>query len=499
MVPDQHHHRPAPGRHPVAGCPARSTWSRVPIGIDVHTGQAFCFDPFQAYQRGIVTDPVMLVLGSKGSGKSTLVKSLAVRMAAYGYLIRHIDPKGEAGPLADYFGIDPIRPGDAVDQSLRRARPDRSGPDGRSLSPRPPSTGRSRRSNRPPSPPPPATELALTLEILTERLAQPDQLLTPIAHRRPGRAGPGRRPPHPRPARRLGTMMFGESTVTVDATAPYLSVDLSGHDDDTLRVLMVAVTGWITGLWEGTDRLRPKVVVMDEFWRLLTDRATAEWAKHAFKMAREHGTSYIGVLQHLGDLRSVDADTRNLAMGLLADSETRIVYRQPPDQAAALAELLGLTAEETDAGAAAHPGSGAVEGRRPIVRGRTRPHRHRTADRRHQPGDGRTPMNPHASTRPARDRSSSGCSSPLSRDRAGVGERRPGRIDPRRRPPGRRRRCRRDAPCVPRRRHGLDAGHPVRPVWAAIRRRGRSRSIPPGRGGAGRSGRPDGVPMGRHR
>jgi hypothetical protein len=39
----------------------------------------------------------------------------------------------------------------------------------------------------------------------------------------------------------------------------------------------VAVTGWVMGLW-GSDRLRPKVVVMDEFWRLLTDRATAACA-----------------------------------------------------------------------------------------------------------------------------------------------------------------------------------------------------------------------------
>ena len=84
--------------------------ARVPVGIDVHTGSAFCFDPFHAYQRGIVTDPVMLVLGSKGSGKSTLVKSLAIRMAAHGYLIRHIDPKGEGHPLASYFGVDPVRP-----------------------------------------------------------------------------------------------------------------------------------------------------------------------------------------------------------------------------------------------------------------------------------------------------------------------------------------------------------------------------------------------------
>ena len=88
--------------------------ARVPVGIDIHTGSAFCFDPFQAYQRCIVTDPVMLVLGSKGSGKSTLVKSLAVRMAAHDYLIRHIDPKGEGHALAAYFGVEPVRPGRVV-------------------------------------------------------------------------------------------------------------------------------------------------------------------------------------------------------------------------------------------------------------------------------------------------------------------------------------------------------------------------------------------------
>ena len=320
--------------------------SRVPVGVDVHTGQAFSFDPFQAYQRGIVTDPVMLVLGSKGSGKSTLVKSLAVRMAAYGYLIRHVDPKGETGLLADYFGMPPIRPGDAVINPF----------DGLDL------TDRARMGialtaaalNRPLTPIEQAavtaatrTDLVLTLGTLIEALARPDQLLTPIdiddRDVRDLVAGL-----HALAGTSLGSMLFGASTVTVDAATPYLSVDLSGHDDDTLRVLMVAVTGWITGLWEGADRLRPKVVVMDEFWRLLKDRGTVEWAKHAFKLAREHGTSYIGVLQHLGDLRSVDTDTRNLAMGLLADSETRVVYRQPPDQAAALAELLGLTAEETD-------------------------------------------------------------------------------------------------------------------------------------------------------
>jgi type IV secretory pathway VirB4 component len=317
---------------------------RVPVGIDAHTGSAFCFDPFQAYQRGIVTDPVMLVLGSKGSGKSTLVKSLAIRMAAHGYLIRHVDPKGEGHPLAEFFGVDPIRPGRVIINPFEGLRRDERGRMGIALV--------SAALDRPLTPVEAAAVTTaagvterLNLEVLAERLASPADLLSPlvITDRDVRELIAGL---HTLRSSNAGRMMFGDSTATVDASAPYLGVDLSGHDDDTLRVLMVAVTGWITGLW-GTDRLRPKVVIMDEFWRLLTDRATAEWAKHAFKMSREHGASYIAVLQHLGDLRSVDQDTRAIAHGLLADSETRIVYRQPPDQAPALGELLGLSAEET--------------------------------------------------------------------------------------------------------------------------------------------------------
>lgn len=317
--------------------------ARVPVGIDVHTGSAFCFDPFQAYQRGIVTDPVMLVLGSKGSGKSTLVKSLAVRMAAHGYLIRHIDPKGEGHPLASYFGVDPVRPGRVIINPFDGLSTGDRARIGIAL------VGAALNRTLTPVESAAVTAAAadgehLNLKGLAERLASPADLHSPlvITERDVRDLIAGL---HTLGSSAAGRMMFGDSTVAIDTAAPYLGVDLSGHDDDTLRVLMVAVVGWITGLW-GTDRLRPKVVIMDEFWRLLTDRATAEWAKHAFKMSREHGASYIAVLQHLGDLRSVDEDTRAIAFGLLADSETRIVYRQPPDQAAALGELVGLTTEE---------------------------------------------------------------------------------------------------------------------------------------------------------
>lgn len=319
---------------------------RVPIGIDTHTGEAFCFDPFQAYQRGIVTDPVMVVLGAKGSGKSTLVKSMSLRLAAHNYLIRHIDPKGESEPLAGFFGTKAVKPGHVVINPLDGlAHQDRI---------RMATAVASAALRRPLNPveevavaAASVSELAPTLGLVRDRLTQAGKLATPvtIADRDVRELVAGLSVLEASPA---GQIMFGESSAVVDSTAPYLSVDLSGHDDHTLGVLMVAVTGWITGLWAGEDRTKPKVVVMDEFWRLLSDRATAEWAKYAFKMSRDHGTSYIAVLQHLGDLKSVDTETRSIAMGLLSDAETRVVYRQPPDQAAALGELLGLSDQEIE-------------------------------------------------------------------------------------------------------------------------------------------------------
>jgi type IV secretory pathway VirB4 component len=319
---------------------------QVPIGIDVHTGEPFCFDPFTAYQKGIVTDPVMIVLGAKGSGKSTLIKSLGVRLAAVGHLIRHIDPKGETEPLARFFGTKPIQPGDVVVNPF----------DGLDMGDRARMAGAlcSAALRRPLTPieqiaatAGAGTEMALTLEGFAEQISQPSSLLSPVQiSERDVRDLAAGLAVLARSS--LGSMLFGESTVDIDATAQYLSVDLAGHDDQTMSVLMVAVTGWITGLWAGADRTRPKVVLLDEFWRLLGDRATAEWAKYAFKMSRDHGTSYVAVLQHLGDLRSVDTDTRAIALGLLADAETRVVYRQPPDQAAALGELLGFSTEEID-------------------------------------------------------------------------------------------------------------------------------------------------------
>ncbi|MGH9072436.1 MAG: hypothetical protein ACRDX8_15095, partial [Acidimicrobiales bacterium] len=79
-------------------------------------GGAFTYDPFDLYQRGILTNPNMVVIGQIGRGKSAFVKSYLWRQSVLGRQAWVIDPKGEYGPLARAWGVTPIalRPGGQV-------------------------------------------------------------------------------------------------------------------------------------------------------------------------------------------------------------------------------------------------------------------------------------------------------------------------------------------------------------------------------------------------
>ncbi|MDZ7734501.1 MAG: hypothetical protein U5R31_16760 [Acidimicrobiia bacterium] len=93
------------------------------IGLDLLAGGAeFCWDPFEAYTAGLVTNPNGWVLGEPGNGKSALVKCLLWRQAAvYGHgpqgrWTAIADPKGEYATLAHHLGLATIRlaPGGTV-------------------------------------------------------------------------------------------------------------------------------------------------------------------------------------------------------------------------------------------------------------------------------------------------------------------------------------------------------------------------------------------------
>ena len=59
----------------------------------------------------------------------------------------------------------------------------------------------------------------------------------------------------------------------------------------------------------------------------------------------------MAVVHRLSDLRAAGAsgsEQQRLAQGLLADSETRVIFGQPPSEMAAARDLLGLTSTETE-------------------------------------------------------------------------------------------------------------------------------------------------------
>ena len=84
---------------------------------------------------------------------------------------------------------------------------------------------------------------------------------------------------------------------------------------------------------------------------MLWNLGVARWLQTSWKLSRAHGVANMAVLHRLSDLRSVGtagSEQVNLAEGLLADSETRVVYAQSPGEVARTGELLGLTDTEAE-------------------------------------------------------------------------------------------------------------------------------------------------------
>ena len=69
-----------------------------------------------------------------------------------------------------------------------------------------------------------------------------------------------------------------------------------------------------------------------------------------FKLSRAFGVANVAVVHRLSDLHAAGAagsQQQRLAEGLLADSETRVVFGQPHSEVEAAADLLGLTSTES--------------------------------------------------------------------------------------------------------------------------------------------------------
>ncbi len=350
------------------------------VGLDVLAGGAeFCWDPFEAYATGAVTNPNGWVLGEPGNGKSALVKSLLWRMAAiYGHgptgrWIAIVDPKGEYTHLAERLGLTILRLAPGGDVRINPLAP------GPAAGHEPPERQTLRRADllcalvatvldRPLTQLEDAVVFATvehlaaiprinepTLVDVARIMADPPVELTDRLHRTgdelAGELAPTVYALDKLLVRSLRGIFDGPSTVPLRWDGPGIVLDLSAIplDSDALPLVMVAAAGWLQQLMAcpGPQRIQ----ILDEAWALLANRHTAHYLQSCFKLGRTYGVANLCITHRASDLTAQADDgtaTAKIAAGLLADSATKIILRQAPDQLDAATSHFGLTDPEAE-------------------------------------------------------------------------------------------------------------------------------------------------------
>jgi hypothetical protein len=152
----------------------------------------------------------------------------------------------------------------------------------------------------------------------------------------------------------LQGMFDGPTTPGVSLSGPLVVLDLSAvYHSPALGVIMTCATAWFQAAVAGLAALDGSgvVVVVDEAWAILANLGVARWLQSSWKLSRAWGVSNIAVLHRLSDLTSAGAlgsEQVGLAQGLLADSETRVIYSQPPGEIERAGDLLGLSSTEAE-------------------------------------------------------------------------------------------------------------------------------------------------------
>jgi hypothetical protein len=344
----------------------------IPVGHDSWSGVVFCFDPWVLYRQGVLTNPNVVLAGVIGRGKSTLAKALATRSIAVG---RHVyvpgDPKGEWSAVARRVGGQTIALGGA---SGNRLNPLDQGPTIAGLdAPRwQAETRRRRRSllgslseavlGRPLAP---TEHSALDAALDTVAASSPvpvlPQVVDALFDPGEGAAGStaaqlqadGRQVGHAlaRLVRGdLAGLFDGPSTVTFDPRLPLVSLDLSAisGSDTLIGLVMTCASTWMEAALSDPGGGR-RWVIYDEAWRLLRQPALLTRMQSQWKLSRALGIANLMIIHRLSDLDSVGDDnsqSRRLALGLLADCSTKVIYAQEHAEALRTGDVLGLSSTE---------------------------------------------------------------------------------------------------------------------------------------------------------
>ncbi|GAB3214195.1 ATP-binding protein [Marinactinospora endophytica] len=340
------------------------------VGQDLYSGGSFVYDPWVLYARGVITAPNLVLAGIVGSGKSSLAKSLYTRSLPFGRRVYVPgDPKGEHTAVAEAMGgraivlghglntrLNPLdeghRPGGLTDEqwatTVASRRRDLIGALAETVLARPLTPLEHT-----------AIDLALTAVVRENDVPilpmVVDHILNPADTRDDERriAEDGRLVGHALRrlvARDLAGLFDGPSTVAFDPDLPMISLDLSRVTENStlISVLMTCSSAWMeSALLDPNGGQR--WVVYDEAWRLMSHPALLKRMDAHWRLARHYGIANMLIFHKLTDLDNVGdqgSAMRSLATSLLANAETRIVYRQESDQLGPTAKALGLTGTE---------------------------------------------------------------------------------------------------------------------------------------------------------
>jgi hypothetical protein len=338
------------------------------VGQDLYSGGSFVYDPWVLYQRGIITAPNIVLAGIVGAGKSSLAKSLYTRSIPFGRRVYVPgDPKGEHTAVAEAVGGRAIVLGHGLSNRLNPLDEGHR-PSGLSDAEWASSVASRRRDligalaetvlDRVLSPlEHTAIDLALTATVRSADVPilpmVVDRILAPDTGADERLAEDGRLVGHA--LRRLVAgdlqgLFDGPSTVRFDPSLPMISLDLSrvAENSTLISVLMTCSSAWMeSALLDPAGGQR--WVIYDEAWRLMSHPALLKRMDAQWRLARHFGIANMLIFHKLTDLDNVgDSGTamRALAGSLLANAETRIIYRQESDQLGTTGSTLGLTGTE---------------------------------------------------------------------------------------------------------------------------------------------------------
>ena len=307
-------------------------------------GAKFVLDPFDAYTAGLVSNPNMIVAGSIGAGKSTIVKMMVDRGLSRGRRVVVIDPKGEYAELAASHGVrvvtlgrdgwcSPFPADDREGRDFLRALV-ASAQGGPLTSEQHYSVDEAWNSMTTPRP-------VRVLRSLYESLRPHMEATTPSIERSL--------------ALTLYRFVMGDlaglfdgDDAPIEFTGNLVVLDLSAQwSSDSFAVAALSAVAAAQQVVAHRGELG--YLVLDEAWALMADPHALRWLQGSWKLSRAKGLCHVLVLHRWSDVAAAGESgsaQRERAQGLLRECETAWLFRQPADEAHEMTRALGLHQRE---------------------------------------------------------------------------------------------------------------------------------------------------------